>query len=129
MAKSATITVEEGGPPAAPAAPVPPVVAAAKAEAIKTLAVEKTKIRQQVYSNDNWKKRRKVLFASLAFIAVDVEYLLIFGKDDGLRQNLAMALVGAGVAIIGSYVFGAVWDDNNKRSTMAATDAAPPPEE
>jgi hypothetical protein len=129
MTKSATITVEEGAPPGSPPAAMPPVIAAAKAAAIKTASADSRVVRQRLYSNDSWKVRRKVLFASLLFIAVDVQYLLLFGKDDGLRQNLAMALVGAGVAIIGSYVFGAVWDDNNKRTTMAASDAAPPVEE
>jgi hypothetical protein len=126
MVKSATITVEEGAADKS-AEDKAPAVVKAKAEAIKTLAVEKTTIRRQVYSNDNWNKRRKVLFASLIFIAINVQYLIVWGVDDGLRQNIAIALVSAGVAIIGSYVFGAVWDDNNKRSTLAATDV--PPEE
>lgn len=124
MVKSATITVEEKGPAAEP----PPAVAAATAAAIRSASVDNRVARRQLYSNDSWRIRRKVLFAALLFIAVNVQYLLLFGTDDGLRQNLAMALTGAGVAIIGSYVFGAVWDDNNKRATMAETDAALPDE-
>lgn len=67
---------------------------------------------------DNWRIRRRVMFAALLFIAINVQYLIVLGKPDGLRENIAVALIAAGVGIIGSYVFGAVWDDNNKRSML-----------
>ncbi|MDP2621456.1 MAG: hypothetical protein Q8P46_15015 [Hyphomicrobiales bacterium] len=99
-------------------------VTAAKATAVKALAGEKKAIRRDAYSNDNWNKRRKLIFISLGFIGVCVAYLVFLAPDDVLRQNLAYALTGAGVSIIGSYAFAATWDDNNKRSTLAQTDVA-----
>ncbi len=69
-------------------------------------------------SADNWRRRRKVMFAALGFIAANLQYLIIWGKPDSLRETIAIGLVGAGVGIIGSYVFGAVWDDSNRRKAL-----------
>jgi hypothetical protein len=75
-------------------------------------------------NSDNWAKRRRVMYWALIFIGANLQYLIIFGKPDGLRENIAMALVAAGTAIIGSYIFGAAWDDKNKRTALV--DAAAP---
>lgn len=64
---------------------------------------------------DNWRARRWVVFASLAYAALTVIYIVIKGEDSALYRDVAVALIGASVAIIGSYVFGAVWDDRSKR--------------
>lgn len=79
-------------------------------------------------STDSWAKRRRIMHWSLIFIGFSLAYMLLFAPSDGLHENLAIALVGAGTGIIGSYVFGAVWDDNNKRA-MVTNVTAPPSEE
>lgn len=66
-------------------------------------------------SPDNWKFRRRVVFVALFWIALLVMYIIWRGGDSALYRDVAVTLVGAGVAIIGSYVFGAVWDDRSKR--------------
>ena len=68
--------------------------------------------------DDNWKRRRKVMFLALIYIAVVVLWIVVDGADTALNQQVAIALIAAGTAIIGSYVFGAVWDDNNKRTRI-----------
>lgn len=62
-------------------------------------------------SRERWKYRRRVVFATLVYIAAALAYLIVRGADTALNQQIALALVGAGTAVIGSYVFGAVWDD------------------
>lgn len=64
---------------------------------------------------DNWKYRRRVVFGSLVYIATMVVYIVWRGADSSLYRDISVALIGAGVAIIGSYVFGAVWDDRDIR--------------
>lgn len=66
-------------------------------------------------SKDNWKYRRNTVFAALFWVAAMVMYILFRGNDTMLYRDVSVALIGAGVAIIGSYVFGAVWDDRSKR--------------
>jgi len=71
---------------------------------------------------DGWPIRRRVMFLSLLFCAGNVQYLLIFGEDTSLNKEIATTLLWAAAAIIGSYVFGAVWDDMNRRDTMLEYD-------
>lgn len=70
-----------------------------------------------------WKNRRRVIFATLLYIAVAVGYLIWNGEDTGLHQDIASGLILLAGAVIGSYVFGAVWDDNRKinRSSSQST--------
>lgn len=73
----------------------------------------------------NWKIRRRVLFLTLAYIAGSVTYIIWQGTDTALYQQIAISMIAAGTAIIGSYVFGAVWDDSNKRAAMQQTRKGP----
>lgn len=71
----------------------------------------------------DWRKRRRLIYLSLAFCGCGIGWALAFPGDAvgaPVRGQIAMALVGAATAILGSYVFGAVWDDHNAR-------VAPPP--
>lgn len=61
-----------------------------------------------------WTNRRRVIFISLLYIGVAVGYLIFKGEDTGLHQDIASGLILLAGGIIGSYVFGAVWDDNRK---------------
>lgn len=67
---------------------------------------------------DGWPIRRRVMFAALAFCAGNVQYLLIWGDDTSLNKEIATTLLWVMAAIVGTYVFGAVWDDMNRRDTM-----------
>lgn len=70
-----------------------------------------------------WKIRRKVIFSTLMFCAAEVGYLTFAGQDTQLHQAIATSLILLAGSVIGSYVFGAVWDDNNARK--AANEAGP----
>jgi len=70
----------------------------------------------------NWKIRRRVMFASLIYIAFNISWILTTGDDTAVNQQAIIAFIAAGVSIIGAYVFGAVWDDNNKRERLVDMD-------
>lgn len=64
----------------------------------------------------NWKNRRRTIFATLGFVAAEIVYLTVGGDDTRLNETIAMSLVMLAGSVIGSYVFGAVWDDKNSAS-------------
>ncbi len=67
------------------------------------------------------------MFTTLLWLMANVQYILIYGADTALNTQLGIAMMGAIAAIIGSYVFGAVWDDSNTRQIEAEYPSAPPP--
>jgi hypothetical protein len=78
--------------------------------------------RERLFGNSNWDKRRRVIYLSLLFCAGNVQYLIVWGSDTALHQQVALALIALAVSVIGSYCFAAVWDDNNKRDAALAAD-------
>lgn len=77
-------------------------------------------------ANDSWKIRRKIIFSSLIFCAAVIIYILAKGEDARIYETALIGAYGLAMAVIGSYVFGAVWDDNNVRLTSAATSRSLP---
>ena len=71
-------------------------------------------VRSKLYL-DNWPKRRRWMLLTLLWLIGNAQYLIVWGADTALHQNALVTCLGAIVAIIGSYVFGAVWDDVDKR--------------
>lgn len=69
----------------------------------------------------NWKNRRRTIFATLLYCAGAVTYLIVRGEDTGLNQDIASGLILLAASVVGSYVFGAVWDDSRKLGS-ASTD-------
>lgn len=87
---------------------------------------------------DNWPIRRRWLRIGLFVLTANAElvlYRIVFGETpDALVVQIFLALLAAIIALFGTYVFGAVWDDNNKRFHFRsrrdrdAEPAAPAPE-
>jgi hypothetical protein len=67
-----------------------------------------------------WKRRRHRLDLALFTILVWVSWILWKGQDLALYQQSAIALIAGGVALLGQYVFGAVWDDKNYMNALAS---------
>jgi uncharacterized membrane protein YgcG len=67
-----------------------------------------------------WKRRRLRLDLGLLSILVLVFYIIFKGNDAVIYQQSVIALIAAGVALLGQYVFGAVWDDKNYMNTIAS---------
>jgi hypothetical protein len=64
-----------------------------------------------------WKKRRRLIYFSLAFVGFWVSYILVGGADTALNAQAMVGLLGAGTAVLTGYVFGAVWDDRNRMNS------------
>lgn len=65
-----------------------------------------------------WKQRRRIIHGTLAFCAGAVGYI-VWAPGDAItapvHATIATALIALAGGVIGSYVFGAVWDDHNAR--------------
>lgn len=84
------------------------------------MPIRPSKELEKTLITDNWPRRRKWMMAALIWLMANVQYLLIMGNDTALNQQAVLAMIGAIVSILCFYVFGAVWDDNNKRSVLGA---------
>lgn len=60
-----------------------------------------------------WKVRRRIVHGTLIFCAAVIAWLIVRGADTQLNQTIATCCFLLSGAVIGSYVFGAVWDDRN----------------
>ncbi|WP_196258553.1 hypothetical protein [Pelagibacterium limicola] len=69
-----------------------------------------------------WTRRRRVIFATLAFCAAEIAYLTIWGGDSRLHETIVISAFLLAGSVIGSYVFGAIWDDANARKYMGRGD-------
>lgn len=108
--------------------PVAAVIAQPVATVTSPLTDQQTRKVVKDLLEDGWPIRRRVMFGALLFIAGNVQYLAVWGNDTALNSTIATNLLWVGGGIIGAYVFGAVWDDMNRRDTMLQYDTtyAPP---
>lgn len=60
-----------------------------------------------------WTVRRRIVHATLIFCAGEVVYLTGWGGNTRLNETIVMCAFALAGAVIGCYVFGAVWDDKN----------------
>ena len=62
-----------------------------------------------------WSFRRKVVISTLSFCAGCIAFITAYGHDS---DTIGAAIIGGaftlGTAVIGSYIFGAVWHDKNE---------------
>lgn len=64
---------------------------------------------------NSWKRRRRFMVAVIGFCMGCVAYVLGMNMDSESAQTaVSMSFVVIG-STIGSYVFGATWDDSNTR--------------
>lgn len=70
---------------------------------------------------DTWPKRRRVIYATLLFCAMLIAFAMgaaVAAHD----MNAVVAIAGnaflLGGSVIGSYVFGSIWDDRDKRKHL-----------
>lgn len=72
-----------------------------------------------VLKKPSWKIRRRIIIGTLFFCALVVAALtaatIFAGLDTALAGTIALGVLGLMASTIGSYVFGAAWDDKNHR--------------
>lgn len=71
----------------------------------------------------DWAVRRRIIILSLLWCAALVTYLAIWGRPIALSDTIAMNLILLFGGIVGSYVFGAVWEKNASRKADVAQSA------
>lgn len=64
----------------------------------------------------SWRIRRLFMFIISAFCVGAVSYVLLNGSTGEVAETAVTMSFFTLMSIVGSYVFGAVWDDNNARS-------------
>jgi hypothetical protein len=68
-----------------------------------------------------WNVRRKIIVWSLIWLGLLITTIaahgLYTGRESSLQETIVIAAFTLFGSTVGSYVFGAIWDDKNKRST------------
>ena len=85
------------------------------------------------FGSDDWRIRRRIVILTLLWAAALVTYLAVFGLSDPLRETSATSLILLIGSLIGSYVFGVIWDNKTKvpsatteiKQTIVAPTTAP----
>lgn len=81
-------------------------------------------------SQSSWTIRRRIIVITLFWCGVMVTYLSIWGRDIQLSETSVNGLLLLMASVIGSYVFGATWDQNSQRKSevdaMAVSAGIPP---
>lgn len=67
----------------------------------------------------SWLHRRRIIYGTLIFCAFCILYLMCMGDSASrLQETIANAAFFLAGGVIGSYVFGAVWDDKGPTSAI-----------
>lgn len=64
--------------------------------------------------NAQWKYRRRIIYGTLIFCALNIEYILFMNTGSTLHSNAFDMLVYLAMSVISFYVFGATWDDKTR---------------
>lgn len=78
-------------------------------------------------TKDSWKVRRRIVIGLLVWAVAMCSYIVLKGADTRLAETAFTGCIALIVSLVGSYVFGAVWDDNNVRKSSDANQPALPP--
>lgn len=80
-------------------------------------------VAEQLFSHDTWSSRRRWLRIGALGLSLNAQALLIYAMWratlDPALVEIFLSLLGAVLSIFFAYVFGAIWDDNNKRGHIA----------
>lgn len=69
-------------------------------------------------ANSNWRIRRKIIIITLLFCAAVVTYITLKGTDSRTAETIVQSAFALAGAVIGSYIFGATWEDKAKISNL-----------
>lgn len=70
------------------------------------------------FTRSSWRIRRRIIVATLLWCGGMVTYLSILGRPIQLSETAVNGLLLLMASVIGSYVFGAVWDDKGGLSNI-----------
>lgn len=58
-----------------------------------------------------WENRRRTMFATLVFCAAVIVFVIGWGEDTRLNETALQFAFITGGGVLGSYIFGAAWED------------------
>lgn len=67
----------------------------------------------------SWKMRRRFMWAVTLFCMYCITHVMWDGRDTRVNETIVMAAFLCMGGIVGSYVFGAAWQDINFKRTAA----------
>jgi hypothetical protein len=70
----------------------------------------------------SWTIRRRIVVITLGWCGTMVTYLAIWGRPISLSETAVNGCLLLMASVIGSYVFGAVWDDKNQIGSPGTTE-------
>lgn len=70
----------------------------------------------------SWAVRRRIIITTLLWCGAMVTYLAIFGRPISLSETAVNGCLLLMASVIGSYVFGAVWQDRATFTTPGTTE-------
>lgn len=91
-------------------------------------APKKAAALSQELTRDNWPIRRRWLFRVLIWAMANAQGIIaasvagLIAPSNSILEQALIALLTLIAAIVGSYVFGAIWDDKNKRRFLSDID-------
>ncbi|QKC83288.1 hypothetical protein [Mesorhizobium sp. NZP2077] len=62
-----------------------------------------------------WNVRRRLAIAIIIWGCGLITFLAFFGKPDSLRETIASSVALLVASTVGSFIFGATWDNNSER--------------
>lgn len=66
------------------------------------------------YPKPSWKVRKRIIIVSLLFCAFCILWVLLNSNDSRpVYEIIVICSFTFGASIVGSYIFGAAWDDSN----------------
>lgn len=75
-----------------------------------------------------WIVRRKIIIYSLIWLGMLITFVSLYAlfksRESSLQETIVIAAFTLFGSIVGSYVFGAIWDDKNKRSTPGVVETS-----
>lgn len=74
-------------------------------------------------ADPDWAVRRRIIILVLIWSSGLITYLSVWGRPIALSDTIAMNLILLMGGIIGSYVFGSVWEKNVSRKADVAQSA------
>lgn len=69
--------------------------------------------------DDAWKIRRRIVILTAICCCAGFVYLIGWGEDTQLNRDIAGDITYIFIVIMSGYLFGVVWDDENKRKIDA----------
>lgn len=73
------------------------------------------KVRNVIFEEDGWTLRRIVVFSMLIYCGATVWFILWRNIDNALYRDISNSLIILAGTISTGYIFGAIWDSNNRR--------------